>query len=348
MLTVFVFTFLINMFHVPNPGTARNDVPQNEDMERHEFAAPQMGSIFRIVLYHHDSNIAKAAADSAFRKGELLNSILSDYLPDSELNRLVQTAGKDTAVVVSSHLFELVATAIEVSEETHGAFDLTVRPLTRLWREVRNSPNPKLPSQADLQARADCVGYQDIHLNSVTKGILLSNPCTELDAGGIGKGYAAGKMGEILRSFGIDSFFINAGGDLLAGAPPPGEQGWNIAISAHHPDGTPRPIPVQLSHTALSTSGDLYQFVEIDDVRYSHIIDPKTGMALKDRRTVTVIGPDPTRVDAYSTALSVIPAEKAVRFMDNIPDYHVYIERIRDTEVISNRSEGFKPAIPSH
>ncbi len=347
MKPLYSFFFVFSaLFLITDPAVTRHfgSGADNRvaDPERHEFSSPHMGTLFRVSLYASNEELASTAADSAFRRVEVLNEKMSDYLEDSELNRMAETAGSGKAVRVSKPLFEVLERAQKVSEQTGGAFDITAGPLVRIWRSIREKQEPSLPDTEELQQALEVVGYQYIHLDGERRKVRLDKPGMQLDLGGIAKGYAAGEMKKVFAHFGLDAVLINAGGDMVAGAAPPDQDGWRIAVTAHDREGDPAPFVLNVTHSAVSTSGDLYQYVEIDGERYSHIVDPRTGYGITEQRTVTVVGDDATLVDAYSTALSILPVSEALEIIEKMEGYEVYLEVNDNGAVRHFETEGFR------
>ena len=151
-----------------------------------------------------------------------------------------------------------------------------------------------------------------------TQSVLLPKPGTRLDPGGIGMGYAADGALEVLAARGISSAMIDASGDVLVSAAPPGTDGWRIAVAPLRPGG--QGDILVLVHAAVTTSGDAYQAVEIDGVRYSHIVDPRSGLGVAGPTTVTVVAPDATTADALATAASVLGHAAGSDMILTIPD----------------------------
>ena len=309
------------------------------EVQRHVFTEPLMGTTFRITMYTHDRELARTAADSAFARAHELNGLLSDYDAQSELSRLSATAGSGERVPIGTELWELLEKAALVWEQSDGAFDITAGPYVRLWRSLRRQTGARLPEQAVLDSLAERVGQPHLVLSDGHAELLRSG--MQLDPGGIGKGFTADRMMQVLRSFGVESALVDAGGDLVASDPPPGEQGWPVQLTAHEEDGRPVPRMLWLRNSALATSGDLFQYTVIDGQRYSHIIDPKTGLGLTEGRTVTVIGGNGALVDAYSTALSVMPVPEALTLVNRLCHYEAYIEIDTPSGVKLLASEGF-------
>ncbi len=278
-------------------------------LQRFEFTSVQMAIPFRIVLYAPDGTTATNAAQAAWARISELNRILSDYDPDSELSRLGSTSPHPTPVPVSPELFRVLAVATEVSRASDGAFDISVGPLTQLWRRTRRQR--ELPDSGKLQAAIAAVGWSSVQLTPPDR-VRLLKPGMRLDAGGIAKGYALDEASRVLRAHGIRSSLVAGAGDLVVTGPPPGQQGWRVELAPLDVPKAPAARHVWLKNASLCTSGDLFQRVEIGGIRYSHIVHPRTGLGLTDHSLVTVIGPDGITTDALSTALSVAGPAHAV------------------------------------
>ncbi len=291
-------------------------------LKRFRFEEPAMGTIFRAEVYALDEGRAQHAVQAAWIEVHRLNAIFSDYDPESELMRLCR-AKPGSKVQLSPDLYRILQLSGEISRSSGGAFDVTIGPLKRLWRQSRR--DAVMPSAARIQEARAVTGGDKIQLfpdGSAT----LEVDGMRLDLGGIAKGYAADAVLAILKSHGLDRSLVAASGDVLAGESPPGKEGWEVGIaSLDDPDGLNASI--LLRNQALSTSGDTQQAAEIAGVTYSHILDPKTGIGLSIRRMVNVLAPSSVAADAWATALSVagtegcsLPKEIAFRFEEASPD----------------------------
>lgn len=261
----------------------------------YEAVEPHMGTLVSIKLYARDERQAKAAFRPAFDRIAQLDRIMSDYNPDSELNRICHTAVHHPTKV-SEDLFTVLTASQKIAEESGGAFDITVGPVTRLWREARK--RHQLPDPDMLDAALSHCGYRKLHLDPTAHSVVLDEDGMQLDLGGIAKGYAADEALRVISSLGIASALVAASGDLAFSGAPPGHRGWTIAIAAS--DRT-----LELTNRAVSTSGDSEQYMEANGKRYSHIIDPTTGIALTNGLTVSVIAPEGIIADPLATAVSV-------------------------------------------
>lgn len=283
-----------------------------------------MGTTFRIVLHAADEATAKKAADAAFARVKELDECMSDYKQSSELMRLCKRFATEIGdpVPVSEDLFRVLAAAQELSGKTGGAFDVTVGPVVQLWRHARRTQ--ELPDPKEFAAAREKVGYRKVKLDAAKKTVQLTTPGMLLDLGGIGKGYAADEALRLLREkFGITSALVAAAGDIACGDPPPGKEAWIVDIAPIAKSQKPRTL--HLANAAVSTSGDLEQFVVIGGVRYSHVLDPRTGLGLTGRRSVTVIAKNGITADSMTKAVSVLTHEKALELVEATPGAAGYI-----------------------
>jgi FAD:protein FMN transferase len=300
------------------PTTAPAVEPQPA-LQRFEFEQPEMGTLFRIVLWTVDQATANRAAAAAWTRVEQLNHTLSDYDPKSELSVLCARtdAGPMTEPVhVGDDLWTVTATAVEASRLSDGAFDITVGPLTRIQREMRKTgqmPAPEVLSQAK-----ECVGWRYIKLDPDHHAIQLLHAHMRLDVGGIAKGYTSGEVLKTLRAIGVSHALCGAAGDIVAGDAPPGREDWIIGIqSLKQPDEIAG--HVRIHNYAISTSGDTYRSAEVDGQRFSHIVDPRTGMGLKNRIGVTTLAPNGITADWITKPISILGPEKGLEIIEKIP-----------------------------
>jgi len=293
-------------------------------LARFEFFQVEMAVPVKIVLYAADKATAAEAARAAFARIHQLNGILSDYDPESELRRLCSTSKERAAVVVGEDLWHVLSHAQALSERTGGAFDVTVGPVVRLWRRARRQH--EMPSPERLKAALTLVGYRLVRLDPDTRAVELLKPGMRLDLGGIAKGYAVDEALAVLRKHGIDRALVDAGGDIGLGAPPPEKPGWLIGIAPVEPDAPPSRY-LWLARLAIATSGDTWQYVEINGRRYSHLLDPRTGLGLTDHSSVTVIAPDAITADGLASAVSVLGPEEGLKLIDHTPGTAAFIVR---------------------
>jgi len=201
-----------------------------------------------------------------------------------------------------------------VSELSDGAFDVTIGPVVRLWRQARK--DRQLPDADERAAALKRVGYKHMVLDPKEKTVDLKIPGMLLDLGGIAKGFAADEALKVVSQHGITSALVAASGDIAVSAPPPGKPGWRIDIAPL--PGAKRTRQLLLKDMAVSTSGDTEQFVEIAGTRYSHIVDPRTGLGLTGRRSVTVVAPRGIQSDSLTKMASILPPDEAIKRIESI------------------------------
>ncbi|GAB5495610.1 MAG: FAD:protein FMN transferase [Phycisphaerales bacterium] len=319
LMTAFVFTLVVPLLGCgTNPGHAPGSASKEPILTRFEYARVLMGSKARIVLYQEHEHEAVAKARLAFDEIEHLNTVLSDYDPTSEAMRLVENE-PDQWVVISEDLLDVLLKSAKVWAASDGAFDPTIGPVTHFWRATTDQ-EITLDSKVLADARTR-VGFDLLEIDSAESRVRLMTDGMVFDFGGIGKGYAAGRALETLRSLGAPIALVDIGGDIAIGTPPPGTDGWVVTIETGLGESKDR----SLAECGVATSGDLYRFVEIDGKRYSHIVDPRTGMGLTSRVAVTVIAKEPWLADALASAMSVLGEADSERLRDAYPDADVFI-----------------------
>jgi thiamine biosynthesis lipoprotein len=288
------------------------------DQQLFEAVQAHMGTLVRVQLYAVDAGRANAGFRAAFDRIAQLDAALSDYRADSEVNRICRTAvGKPANV--SADLFRVLAAARQLAEETDGAFDVTLGPVTALWRQARQEH--RLPAPAALYEALQRSGYRKLHLDPGAQSVTLDQAGMRLDLGGIGKGYAADAALSTLAELGIRRALVAVSGDLAFGDPPPGRSGWSIGIDSLGIDSLNRPAAgftrvLELCNAAVSTSGDTAQNLDAGGVKYSHIVDPATGMGLTRPITVAVVARHGIDADSWSTAMSVLGPQRGMALIE--------------------------------
>ena len=290
---------------------------EEQTLVRFSFSEPHMGTLFNIILYASDEKAAKKAAQEAFARIEELNGIMSDYKADSELMNLCKRAG-DGPVSVSADLFKVLEASLEIARLSDGAFDVSISPVVRLWRKARRTR--VLPNAEEIKKALDLVDYRKIRLDAKGRTVRLLIMGMLLDLGGIAKGYAADAALDVLRRHGASRALVALGGDIAVGDPPPDAAGWTVGIAPmKDPQGPPR-YHLILKNRAVSTAGDANQNVVIDGKRYSHIVDPKTGLGLVGSRSVTIVAPQGVIADGLDTAICVMGKERGLALVESMED----------------------------
>jgi thiamine biosynthesis lipoprotein len=315
--------------------------PGAPGLERHEYSLTRMGTLVRVVLYTRDEEQAQRAASAVFDRIEALEDALSDYRDESELNRLTREA-VNRPQAVSPELFYVLKQSQKFSQLSSGAFDITIGPVVRLWREARRAH--RLPEAAKLEKARELVDYRNIELDPGTRTVMLKRHGMQLDLGGIAKGYAADQALEALQARETHTALIALGGDIRVSGIPPGTHGWKIDVENPDSQGRKSLCTVQLQGGAISTSGDTQQFLESGGERISHIINPASGLGLKTAASTTVIAQDGITADALATALSVMPVEQGLRLIESVEGASAFLVRRTANGFQFFHSPGFPPA----
>jgi thiamine biosynthesis lipoprotein len=275
-----------------------------------------MGTVFSITLYASNADAATTAAEAAFLRVAKLDRMMTDYDTNSELMQLCLTpVGQPKRV--SPELFDILNESLRVAKETDGAFDITVGPFVRAWRTARKTR--VLPSPQEIAEMRKSIGWQKLRLDERKQTVALLAPHMQLDLGGIAKGYAADQALALIRKQGITRALVAASGDIAIGDSPPGRTGWKVGIEQLGGKSNELVRTVFLHNAGVSTSGGTEQYVEINGVRYSHIIDPATGLGMTNHIQSTVIGPNATITDGLDTPTAIMGVQRTMALIDSQP-----------------------------
>jgi thiamine biosynthesis lipoprotein len=259
------------------------------EAQRLERSTEAMGATFSVVLYGPNQAAMNQAIDAAFDEAHRLDELLSNYRTASEWSRVNREAASQT-VVVSPELFQLLSDCMEYSRRSEGTFDLTVGPLMRAWGFFGGSRH--IPSGDELREARQVVGYRHVQLNARKRSVRFDHPGVEIDPGGVGKGYAVDRMIEILRARGFRNALVAASGSSIfgLGSPPDEARGWRIDV-ADAWDQRKNAAQFFLKNMSLSTSGSYEKSFRAGGHRYSHIMDPRSGVPAEKAVQVTVMAP---------------------------------------------------------
>lgn len=304
------------------PGPARDDdtpaaPPAWTVVERADTA---MGTVLHFKVACRDEPVLRERAVEAIAAArqaiERLEQIASTYREDSEISAVNRAAGAREAVPVSPELIGILTEARDVSDLSGGAFDITFASVGRLWR--LDPRDPRIPDDSEIQAALALVDYRKVLLDESASTVALAEAGMAIDLGGIAKGTAIDWALDAIRAEGFPNALVEAGGDLAAiGERSPGVP-WRIGI--RHPRDRERLFgEIALRDQAVVTSGDYERFVEIDGVRYHHILDTKTGRPSTKSISVTVVADSCQRADALATAFFVLGPADAVALAERLP-----------------------------
>jgi thiamine biosynthesis lipoprotein len=305
--------------------------------KKFSFTREKMASPFTIILYHRDSTHANFAANHCFKLVDSFVNIFSDYLDMSELSLLNATAGSGKYIPVSPALFDIISISQKAYNQTKGAFDITMGPIVRLWRKARKEKS--FPEKALITEKMKSVGFKKVEIDNVGRSIRLLQPGMQLDLGGIAQGYIAQKVLERLARFNIKQALIDVSGDIAIADPPPGKKGWTIGVNLPESEQLQKNKLV-LSNRSVSTSGDMYQFLEHEGKKFSHIIDPKSGYGITSQKNVTVIADKATTADWLATACSIMPVKKAKRLAGKL-QAEVLIAELKNSAIVQTSTKNF-------
>lgn len=276
-----------------------------------------MAMPIKITVWTPDERLARTSAKAAFKRVAELDKIFSDYDPESELRQLTSWPGPndtDESVPlrrrVSPELARVVAHAKDLYKRSAGAFDPTAGPIIRLWRQARKDMT--LPDDKAIQQALNRVDMSAIEVNAEKSEIRVRRSDIQLDLGAIAKGFIADEAIRTIRSYGINAACVEAGGDFVLSDAPPGKRGWEIDI--------PFRGKTLVKNCGVSVSGDTSQFVVIDSIRYSHVVDPRTGNALTNRRMTVVIAPTGIQSDSLATTGCIMEPDEFMKMISEFSD----------------------------
>jgi thiamine biosynthesis lipoprotein len=301
---------------------ARATAP-TQGLARFEYSEAHMGVRARVVLYAETEAQARAAARAAFERIAEVEQAISSWRAESELARLVRgNTGEQAGQPwhVGGDLLGVLSLANGFAQLTDGAFDVTGAPVYRLWKEARRSG--EWPEERALQEALERVGRDRLTVDPRARTVALAAG-TELDLGGIGKGYACDQAFALLRRLGHPHALVELGGDLFCGSAPPGAGGWRIAAGASGADG--EHAILELVDRGVATSGDSEQFIERDGVRYSHIVDPRNGWPVNHGRRVTIVAESASTADALASACSVLDEPECAALLEGFPSAQRFV-----------------------
>jgi thiamine biosynthesis lipoprotein len=281
-------------------------------LHHYEAHRMSMACLYAIDMYGPDLSALPSIANEAFDEVDRIDRLMSNYKSDSGLSRVNREA-PDGPVAVEPELFDLIADALRYDEESGGAFDITVGPLMKAWGFFRGEG--RLPSGEVLTAARTHVGGRHVILDRPSRTIRFDAPGVELDLGGIAKGYAVDRVVAILRARSIPAALISAGGSTIyAVGAPPDRSSWSIAIQDPL-DARKQALTIDVTDRALSIAGSSEKWFEADGVRYSHIMDPRTGRPVQGMLTVAVLAASGTEGDALDDALFVLGVERSKSYL---------------------------------
>jgi thiamine biosynthesis lipoprotein len=272
-----------------------------------------MGSYFVATAVSSSEDSAYAAIDSAISEAFRIQHLISSWDPKSHTSQINDAAGQN-AIIVDRELYNLVHRSKKISELTEGSFDISAASLMDIWSFDSNA---KPPTSVDALVAAQKVNYENIILFEKESAVYLKDSGMKIGFGGIGKGYVADKASEIMKEMGIKSGIVNAGGDLYCWGTRPSGELWSIAVADPDKKGKTK-IWLNVKDQAVVTSGNYEKYIMIMGEKYCHILDPKTGYAVKGIKSVTIFSSSAELSDAIATAIFVMGVEKGIKLIDQL------------------------------
>ena len=281
-----------------------------------------MGNRFEITVEAKTDAEADFFLKKAVEEISRIEALLSTYQSTSETNLINENAGIKP-VKVSDETFSIIARSKKISKITQGAFDITYGSIDkRFWNF--DTEMTSLPDEDLAKKSIALIDYRNIELNAEYKTVFLKNKGMRIGFGGIGKGYAAEKTKNLLKSLGAKAGIINASGDLSCWGIPENGKPWTIGIA--HPDFSDLPFStLEVTDLAIATSGNYEKYVIIDNKKYSHTIDPKTGFPVHGTKSVTVISPNAEISDAFATPISIMGTKAGLSLINQMKDIECVI-----------------------
>ena len=288
----------------------------------------KMGTHVEVQLWHEDPETARRLIADAMAEFDRIENAMSTYRSDSEIT-YINEAAATKSVRVGEELFDLIDRALQLSEKSAGAFDITFDSVGQFYNYRSNDR----PSEAEIDNWITRVDYRHVLMDHDNMQIRFAEPGVRINLGGIAKGYAVEAVVALLRKQGIRYAMAAAGGDTrLLGSR--GDNPWIVGI--RDPDSEDGFVTrLALEDEAISTSGDYERFFIEDGVRYHHILNPDTGKSAGAVRSASVIGPDATITDGLSTSVFVLGPVEGLALIESMPEYEAVIVDTRHRVIFS-------------
>ncbi|WP_407486519.1 FAD:protein FMN transferase [Elizabethkingia anophelis] len=277
-----------------------------------------MGSRFQITLVDKDSISAEQNIDKAVAEITRIENLISEWRPETQISQVNQNAGIKP-IKVDREVFDLTKKGLYFSKLTDGAFDISIVAMDKIWKF--DDSMDELPSEQAIKESVRNVGYQNIILDNTNCTIFLRNPGMKIGFGSIGKGYAADKTRDLMKSMGVKAGIIDASGDISTWGTQPDGKLWAIGINNPFNDHKMAAV-LYFKENSVTTSGSYEKYAEIHGKRYSHIMNPKTGYPSTGLTSVTITGPNATMANGFSTSVMVLGEKEGLKLLKQFPEYH--------------------------
>ena len=273
-----------------------------------------LGSPFEISVVANDSIKANEYSNLAINEVKRIENLISDWIPTTQISEINKNAGIQP-IKVDEEVFDLVERAIKISKLTNGAFDISYASMDKIWKF--DGSMKEMPTPEAIKKSVEKIGYQNIILDKENKTIFLKLTGMKLGLGGIGQGYIADKVKELLQSKGCHSGLVNVSGDINTWGKQPNGELWTVGIvNPMNKNKVFATFP--LDNSAVETSGNYEKFVTFNGIRYSHIIDPRTGYPATGIVSVSVFAKQTEIADALATGIFVLGVDVGLDLVNQL------------------------------
>ncbi|MGX7108018.1 FAD:protein FMN transferase [Facklamia miroungae] len=305
----------------------------------------------QITIYPNDAN-SKQAMDEAFKYIEAMAQLFSEFEEGTDISQINAAAGRDP-IKVHPQTLELIEYGLKKSQNFESVFDITIGPISYPWKKAADQNT--IPSEATIKESLNLIDYHQVVVNHSDSSIYLKKEKMRLDLGSISKGYIADGVARILKEHQIDKAIINLGGNLvLLGTKPNNAQPWTVGVQnpGHETGSVVGSLPI--TNKSVVTSGIYERFVEVDGIKYHHLLNPKTGFPIDNTlASVTIITDRSLEADAYATIVFGLGLEEGMHYINQSPDLEaifitkdqeVYLSQgVKDFKLLDEQYQIFNP-----
>ena len=315
-----------------------------EAKREHLIQGRTMGTTYHIKVVTGFFGGVKGLKEKINLRLDAINQIFSTYIKDSEISRFNSLKQANKKFSVSDDFIQVMRVAAKIHRLSEGAWDGTVNPLVDLWGFGPTKRQFKKPPAAEIKALIEKIGFERIRIEE--QNFLVKNPATvTLDLNSIAKGFAVDRISDLLAAGGFENYLVEIGGEIYAAGVRADGKNWRVGINRPQKDAAFNEVykAVSIANQAFATSGDYRNFFEIDGVRYSHVIDPRTGYPVSNGVvSVTIIADNCTLADGLATALMVMGAEKGIQLVNRLDNVEslIVVEK-SDGRLVDFYSAGF-------
>ena len=306
-------------------------------ISKYSFETARMGSPFSIIISTNDSAGISKVIQSSFELAQDLESQLSDYQINSELSQVNLRAGTGEFFPIHPSLKEILIAAMQAEKLTQGALNVKLGRLVQAWRKTRK--DKILPNEKELRKIAAAIQGKCIEFSEDSTKLRLADQGCQLDLGSLGKGFVAQKVLDQMVKSGWPYALVDAGGKICLTSQVGKQEAWLVGLEI--PGGTAiSDQMLKLKNCAIASSGKTYQQVKIGNQVYSHVLDPRTGMALTHGRFATAIAPDGTLADWLATAATIMPIREIEKLLVKLPNVRLLVWEFKagKLDILLNRN----------